>query len=219
MRRILREARFRLVRLFGLAVNPWHFFLIYLKKVDQAEFFLAKLKGRAKATAIGTTTIFVTVLGVARRRFDAATVMRAINVFGPESLPYWALTATEIRLLLESALWLKEDDLFARLKQQMLDYPYAGPEVLRVVAFYEAFAIGRKPDSTVEGLVLPALQWEAIASRYEELGYFQEAGDALHKSLRHLPDHDPRRVELIARLFGSDALSTPLSSPPFSGRE
>lgn len=199
--------RYRLVRFAVLIVAPYWYLKMYLSgaKMRPSDYFLRLLA--EKNGRYTRAVLFVIVLSIAARSFDAVMTLRAIKSLGP-SFFLWALSVRDIRLVLEAPLWLGAAGEFDVLRKEILCQSGSSIRVRSLLSFYESFARDEADldDAVRDRLVLPALFWDKVASRSFLDDRFRESADALHQALRFVPEADPRRKELVARFLQAEAI-------------
>lgn len=199
--------RYRLVRFAALMVVPYFYLRIYLAgtKMRPSDYFLELISERKGRYA--QAILFVILLSMAARSFDAAMAVKAIkSLYSP--IPLWALSVRDIRLLFEAPLWLESESEFDMVREGVLRQSDSSGRVRSILSFYESFA--RKEmeltDAVRGQMVLPGLFWDRVATKSTSDGRVRDAVDALHQSLRFVPENDPRRAELVARFFQAEAI-------------
>lgn len=122
---------------------------------------LAEKNGRCTRAVL-----FVIVLSIAARSFDAVMTLRAIKSLGP-SFFLWALSVRDSRLVLEAPLWLGAAGEFDVLRKEILRQSGSSIRVRSLLSVYESFACDEADldDAVRDRLVLPALFWDKVASR------------------------------------------------------
>lgn len=199
--------RYRLVRFVVLVVAPYWYLRMYLAgtKVRPSDYFLqllTKKKGRCTQAIL-----FVIVLSIAARSFDAVMTLRATkSLRSPFFL--WVLSVRDIRLMLEASLWLGAAGDFDVLRQEVLRQAGSSSKVRSLLSFYESLSRNEIDliDTIRAQLVLPALFWDRVAAKSFSDGQVRESADALHQALRFVPEGDPRRKELVARFLQAEAI-------------
>jgi hypothetical protein len=198
-----RKLRHKLVLLAGLMLSPFWFLRIRLTRVDPMDYFLVKL-GAGSGTY--QPILLLAVLGRAARRFDASAALRALRCLS-SPFPLWALATRHMQLLLEAPLWLGEKEEFHRAWAELQRSDEAGADIRGLLLDYMEFSRDEHAATDVlkDQLVLPALHWERLARRAEFACDVRKTREALHRALHFVPELDPRRPELVARLMQAEA--------------
>lgn len=199
--------RYRLVRLFALIVMPYWHLRMYLAGTEAgpSDYFLQLLSERKGQYT--QAILFVTVLSIAARSFDAVMALSATRSL-KSPIPLWALSAKDIRLLLEAPLWLGSTSEFDTVREEVLRRSDSSSRVRSVLSFYDSLARNETEltDATRHRLVLPGLFWDRVAAKTFSEGRVRESVDALYQALRFVPEGDPRRAEFVARYFQAGAI-------------
>jgi hypothetical protein len=199
--------RYRLLRFSALIAAPYFYFRKYLagNQMRPSDYFLGLLskKSGRRTQAI----LFVIVLSIAARSFDAVMALTATKSL-KSPIPLWALSIRDIRLLLEAPLWLESASQFDVVREEVLRQSDSLSRVRSILSFYESFARNEAEvtDAIRSQLVLPGLFWDRVAVNSFSDGKVRESADALHQALRFVPEGDPRRAGLVARFFQTEAI-------------
>lgn len=199
--------RYRLLRFAALIVVPYWYLKMHLAgmEVCPSDYFLRRLSERRGRYT--QAILFVTVLSIAARSFDAVMALSAIRSLKCP-VPLWALSAKDIRLLLEAPLWLGSTSEFDATREDVLRRSDSSSRVRSVLSFYDSLARNETEltDAIRHQLVLPGLFWDRVAAKSFSDGRILESADALHQALRFVPGGDPRRTELVARFLQAEAI-------------
>jgi hypothetical protein len=169
-----------------------------------ADYFLSALK--RNESYLTRPLHFLSILRIARINFDAHLAMRSLELLN-KKIPGWVVSDQDVRLLLESSLWLgRERDLEHTLAA-------LGPDVERSDRFLKLLAEYRVLDEfgtrgsrlTPTQMQLPALFLDNAASDSESEGNVLEARNSAYEALRFVPETDPRRKDIVAKLLRLEA--------------
>lgn len=200
MKRFGERLLYRLMLIAAIVLLPFWYLRIRLTGDDPGDYFLRRLTtGKNRFTR----PIFrFLVLSQAARNYDAPMALQALRSLESPP-PCWALSKRHIKLLLEAPLWLGELRDFQAIRLALSQWPGASPEFHELLANYDAVARcdTGATGTLLAGLALPALHWERLATELHMQGRIEESGHALYQALCFLPEVDPRRNELIARLL------------------
>jgi hypothetical protein len=199
--------RYRLLRAAVLAVVPYWYLKMYLEGIEvcPSDYFLRLLSERKGRYA--QAMLFVTVLSIAARSFDATMALSAVSRL-KSPLPLWATSHKDIKLLLEASLWLGSTREFNTIREEMLGQSGSSSRVRSILSFYDSFMRNETEatDAKRGQFVLPALFWGKVAAKTFSEGRARESADALHEALRFIPEGDPKRAEFVAWFNQADTI-------------
>jgi hypothetical protein len=191
---------YRLVRFTVVMALPYLYLKMYLVGTEArpSDYFLKLLSETSGRRT--QAVLFVILLSLAAMNFDAVIALNAIRSL-KSPIPLWALSARDMKLILEAPLWLRSWGEFGAVRKEMLHQSETSNRVRSALSFYDSFAndeIGMTNNAS-EKFVLPGLYWDRLATIAFSEGQVRESLDALHQALQFVPESDPRREELVAR--------------------
>jgi hypothetical protein len=198
---------FKATRVACLVLAPYWYFRISISpdKPRPRDYFLAAL--RNSRNRIFEPFLFIAVLSIAARSFDAVLALDALKAIEARCAG-WALSQRELQLLVEAELWLRKERNSADPIDELVESFSLDSRISDIESAYKAFKASLVSGECIEEphWILPALKWEWIASKLEADGSIRASRDAVYQALRFVPDTDPRRSDLVARFIRLDSV-------------